>query len=157
MAGSETTGQALGAAVWELGRNPEIQKRLREEVQSYSNEPTVDDLTSRMPYLDAVCREGYVCPLLTFFFLKLTLLAHKGFACTRPHLTWYVFTTTDISDRVAHSVPLQERDCKKDDVVPLRHPITDKDGKVHTHIFIKAGQVCVSHRAVAGIPAHFGI
>lgn len=75
MAGSETTGQALGAAVWELGRNPDIQKRLRDEVHSYSNEPTVDDLMSRMPYLDAVCREGCVCPL-AFCSLKLTLPAH---------------------------------------------------------------------------------
>ncbi|KZP26339.1 cytochrome P450 [Athelia psychrophila] len=104
MAGSETTGQALGAAVWELGRNPDIQKRLRDEVHSYSNEPTVDDLMSRMPYLDAVCREGL---------------------------------------RMHPSAPYMERDCKKDDVVPLRHPITDNDGKVHTHIFIKAGQTVI--------------
>lgn len=60
MTGSETTGQALGAAVWELGRNTEAQKRLRDEVQSYPNEPTFEEIMSKMTYLDAVCREVYV-------------------------------------------------------------------------------------------------
>ncbi|KZP21687.1 cytochrome P450 [Athelia psychrophila] len=104
MTGSETTGQALGAAIWELGRNLEAQKRLREEVQSYSNEPTFDEMMTKMTYIDAVCRE--------------TLRMHPP-------------------------APYMERDTTKDDVLPLRYPIMDKDGKVHTHIFIKAGQTVI--------------
>lgn len=57
MAGSETTGQGIGFAIWELGRNPEIQQRLREEIQSYPTEPTFDELMYKMTYLDAVTRE----------------------------------------------------------------------------------------------------
>lgn len=77
MTGSETTGQALGAAIWELGRNLEAQKRLREEVQSYSNEPTFDEMMTKMTYIDAVCRETYVGPSI-FYPPDLTLFAHKA-------------------------------------------------------------------------------
>lgn len=86
MTGSETTGQALGSAIWELGRNIEAQKRLREEVQSYSNQPTFDETMTKMTYIDAVCREVYVCPSI-FYSLKLTLFAHK--ASYAPSRTLY--------------------------------------------------------------------
>lgn len=43
--------------------------------------------------------------------------------------------------RSPYGVHFQERNSTIDDVLPLRHPITDKNGKVHTEIYIKAGQV----------------
>ena len=65
MAGSETTGQGVGSALYELGRNPAIQAKLRAEIMRFSQAPTFDELTSKMPYLDAVTRETCVpffCP-----------------------------------------------------------------------------------------------
>ncbi|KAH0830184.1 cytochrome P450 [Lanmaoa asiatica] len=57
VAGSETTGQSLAYAIWELARHPDIQSRLREEVVSYLGSPSYDDLQTKLPYLDAVTRE----------------------------------------------------------------------------------------------------
>ncbi len=53
MAGSETTSQTLGYAIWELAKNPNIQSRLREEVMSTPEGPSYDDIQSavKMPYM----------------------------------------------------------------------------------------------------------
>ncbi|KAF7964425.1 hypothetical protein HWV62_8168, partial [Athelia sp. TMB] len=104
MAGSETTGQGVGSALYELGRNPGVQAALRAEIMRFSQAPTFDELTGKMPYLDAVTRE--------------TLRFHPP-------------------------APYMERNSKIDDVLPLRHPITDKQGTVHTEIHIKAGQTVI--------------
>jgi hypothetical protein len=58
MAGHETTSASLSFTLWELGRNPEKQKRLRDEVLAYHGNPSYDDLQIELPYLDACCREG---------------------------------------------------------------------------------------------------
>ena len=46
----------------ELAQHPDKQQRLREEIISLGHEPTYEDLTApeRLPYLDAVVKEGYV-------------------------------------------------------------------------------------------------
>lgn len=57
MAGHETTSQTLSYTLWELARNPDKQARLREEIRQYKGgDPGYDDF-SKLPYLDAVCRE----------------------------------------------------------------------------------------------------
>ncbi|KAF8344577.1 cytochrome P450 [Amanita rubescens] len=59
LAGYETTSVSLSWALVELARNPEIQGKLREELQRefLSSDPTWDQLTSGLPYLDAVVHE----------------------------------------------------------------------------------------------------
>ena len=43
----------------ELARNPQVQKKLREELSQFSNsDPTWDQLVSGLPYLDAVAQES---------------------------------------------------------------------------------------------------
>ena len=41
----------------ELSRNPSIQTKLREELLAYDGEPNYDQLSSSLPYLDAVVHE----------------------------------------------------------------------------------------------------
>lgn len=45
-----------------LAMNPEIQKKLRDEINAYPGDPTFDELwaTDKFPYLDGVTREGCV-------------------------------------------------------------------------------------------------
>lgn len=59
MAGYETTAQVLGYAVWQLARHPDIQNALREEVACVHS-TNIDDLQTKYPLLDAVCRERSV-------------------------------------------------------------------------------------------------
>jgi cytochrome P450 len=61
IAGHETTSVALNFTLYALAQNPEIQRKLREELLSCDNEPTFDELwpAERFPYLDAVTREGF--------------------------------------------------------------------------------------------------
>ena len=47
----------LSWALLELARNPAIQTKLREELLAFSGEPTYDQLTNNLPYLDAVVHE----------------------------------------------------------------------------------------------------
>ncbi|KAG6330537.1 hypothetical protein ID866_8551 [Astraeus odoratus] len=44
-------------ALLELARNPDIQKKLRSELLSFGVEPTYDELSKNLPYLDAVVHE----------------------------------------------------------------------------------------------------
>jgi cytochrome P450 len=50
----------LAFTTWVLAQYPDIQTKLREEVRTIAREPTYDDLMdpSRLPYLDAVCKEA---------------------------------------------------------------------------------------------------
>lgn len=57
MAGSETTSQTLGYAIWELAKHKKVQEKLREEIASIPLELTYENVQSNMPYLDAVTRE----------------------------------------------------------------------------------------------------
>ncbi|KIM65593.1 hypothetical protein SCLCIDRAFT_1157767 [Scleroderma citrinum Foug A] len=57
LAGYETTSTVLSWALLELARNPAIQAKLREELLAFSGEPTYDQLTNNLPYLDAVVHE----------------------------------------------------------------------------------------------------
>lgn len=72
MAGSETTAQTLVFALWELSKNETAQNKLRDEVTSFGREPTYDDFTSKLPFLDAVLHEAYV-PLPCLSTLNLIL------------------------------------------------------------------------------------
>ncbi|KAG8945422.1 hypothetical protein FRC04_000797 [Tulasnella sp. 424] len=58
IAGRETTGTALAFSLLELGRHPEVQSRLRQELLDFGREPTYADFQAvKLPYLDAVCKE----------------------------------------------------------------------------------------------------
>jgi cytochrome P450 len=56
-AGHVTTGVALGWALYELGRNPDIMTKLRAEVDSVGPERDPDAILT-LPYLSAVCNEA---------------------------------------------------------------------------------------------------
>ncbi|KAI0746326.1 cytochrome P450 [Daedaleopsis nitida] len=60
LAGVDTTSNALGRVFHMLAQHPEVQERLRSEILAaraqFGEEIPYDEL-SRMPYLDAVCRE----------------------------------------------------------------------------------------------------
>lgn len=55
-AGHETTGVALGWALYELARHPEVVAKLRAELQAAGLESDLG-LILTLPYLDAVCKE----------------------------------------------------------------------------------------------------
>ncbi|KAL9115765.1 MAG: hypothetical protein Q9227_000133 [Pyrenula ochraceoflavens] len=60
LAGSETTSVALTAAVYHVLRNPDVYEKLCKEVRSTfktAESITLQDLLSRLPYLDAVVQE----------------------------------------------------------------------------------------------------
>ncbi|CAE6425371.1 unnamed protein product [Rhizoctonia solani] len=59
LAGQETASGSLGFALHLLAKNPKYQTRLREEITQLGREPTYDDLTSGMPWLDAVMKESF--------------------------------------------------------------------------------------------------
>jgi cytochrome P450 len=58
-AGTDTTGNTFSYMFWELARNPQWQKRLREELQSVSWDDVVPKYkaVSQLPVLDAVIQE----------------------------------------------------------------------------------------------------
>lgn len=76
MAGSETTSQTLGYAIWELARNPEVQHRLRAELESFERDASYDDLHTKLPYLDAVMRETCAQSICH---IKLQLILSQGY------------------------------------------------------------------------------
>ncbi|KAI6015903.1 cytochrome P450 [Pisolithus microcarpus] len=57
LAGYETTSISLTWALLELARNPDIQTKLREELLAFPGEANYDQLSSKLPYLDAVVHE----------------------------------------------------------------------------------------------------
>ncbi|CAE6413029.1 unnamed protein product [Rhizoctonia solani] len=59
VAGQETTSGSLGFTLYLLAKNPKYQTRLREEILQLGREPTYDDLTSGMPWLDAIMKESF--------------------------------------------------------------------------------------------------
>ncbi|KAH7904546.1 cytochrome P450 [Hygrophoropsis aurantiaca] len=104
MAGSETSSQTLGYAIWELAKHPDKQRRLREEVMTVAAGPSYDDVQANLPYLDAVVREVL---------------------------------------RIHPAAPSMERIAMNDDVLPLRYPITSKDGRTVSTLNIAAGQTVI--------------
>ncbi|OCH87669.1 cytochrome P450 [Obba rivulosa] len=58
LAGYETTSISLTWALIELCRTPDVQKKVREELSQYSGtDPTWDELTHGLPYLDGIVQE----------------------------------------------------------------------------------------------------
>ncbi|KAH0826176.1 cytochrome P450 [Lanmaoa asiatica] len=57
IAGYETTSVTLTWALLELSRNPDVQTKLRSELIEHGADPTYDQLTNGLPYLDAVVHE----------------------------------------------------------------------------------------------------
>ncbi|KAI9456893.1 cytochrome P450 [Boletus coccyginus] len=57
VAGYETTAISLSWALLELSRNPDVQTRLRNELLEHGTDPTYDQLSNGLPYLDAVIHE----------------------------------------------------------------------------------------------------
>ncbi|KAG2051402.1 cytochrome P450 [Suillus hirtellus] len=53
----ETTAVSLTWAFIELGRNPDIQTKLRDECLDFGSTPSYDDLTNKLPYLNAIVNE----------------------------------------------------------------------------------------------------
>ncbi|KIJ58857.1 hypothetical protein HYDPIDRAFT_101898 [Hydnomerulius pinastri MD-312] len=57
LAGYETTSISLTWALIELSQNPDVQTKLRNELLEHGTDPTYDQLSSNLPYLDAVVHE----------------------------------------------------------------------------------------------------
>jgi cytochrome P450 len=57
LAGFETTAVSMTWALIELARNPDTQTKLRDECLEFGSTPSYDDLTNKLPYLDAVVNE----------------------------------------------------------------------------------------------------
>ncbi|KAI6122408.1 cytochrome P450 [Pisolithus croceorrhizus] len=57
IASYESTSVAMTWALLELAQHPNIQTKLREELSSVGREPSYDQLTNDLPYLDAVVQE----------------------------------------------------------------------------------------------------
>ncbi|KAF9233342.1 cytochrome P450 [Melanogaster broomeanus] len=57
LAGYETTSISMTWSLLELAQNPAVQTRLREELLAFGGDPTYDQLSSSLPYLDAVVHE----------------------------------------------------------------------------------------------------
>ena len=60
LAGTDTTTNALTRTLHLLAQNPDVQQRLREELETafedYGEDIPYDELVA-LPFLDAVCRE----------------------------------------------------------------------------------------------------
>ena len=76
-AGYETTSTAISYALYELARNPEVQRKLQAEVDAFGRErqPSFDDLSS-FPYAEAVFHESMrlhppVTPFIALVLLQL--------------------------------------------------------------------------------------
>ncbi|KDQ09986.1 hypothetical protein BOTBODRAFT_36605 [Botryobasidium botryosum FD-172 SS1] len=59
MVGHETTAGVLGHTIHALAQNPDMQDKLRKEILEFGTEPTYDDILTKLPYLDAVTKEGF--------------------------------------------------------------------------------------------------
>lgn len=62
MAGTETTSTTIALGLFELAKNQDFQRRLREEVNEYQGsgpggEATYAELQTKLPLLDAFCKE----------------------------------------------------------------------------------------------------
>ncbi|KAG2137932.1 cytochrome P450 [Suillus clintonianus] len=57
VAGFETTSISMTWSLVELARNPDMQTKLRNECLEFGATPTYDDLTNKLPYLDAIVNE----------------------------------------------------------------------------------------------------
>ncbi|KAG2064190.1 cytochrome P450 [Suillus decipiens] len=57
LAGFESTAVSMTWALAELARNPDVQTELRDECLKFGPTPSYDDLTNKLPYLDAVVNE----------------------------------------------------------------------------------------------------
>lgn len=87
MVGHETTSAAINFSLLELARNPEMQEKLRKEVTDFvgsgpGGEPTYEEYQSKLPYLDAVCKEGCVLLVSRMSAVALTAGTITVFECT---------------------------------------------------------------------------
>lgn len=62
MVGHETTSATINFTLLELGKNKDIQDRLRREIVAFTGsgpngEATYEDYQTKMPFLDAVLKE----------------------------------------------------------------------------------------------------
>src|ERR1700761_9095187 len=111
MAGPKIPGTTLAYTLWELGKRPDIQAKLREEVQAYPGNPTYDEIMSStaLPYLDAVTKEAYA--------LRFDPRSSLMNICRL---------------RMFPALPYMERVAMRDDVLQLQTPITTHDGRTIT-------------------------
>lgn len=103
----------------ELARNPVIQATLREELLAFSGEPTYDQFTNNLPYLDAVVHETLRLhtPVTEIIRIVRFLLDHL-------HLSLTGHTT---------------RQATEDDVIPLSEPVRTQSGDLVDNITIAKG------------------
>ncbi len=59
MVGHETSSSVVHFTLLDLAKNPDKQAKLRDELQKFEGELDYESI-QKLPYLDAVAREGYV-------------------------------------------------------------------------------------------------
>jgi hypothetical protein len=52
------------------------------------------------------------------------------------------------------AVPYMERESTKDDAIPLRHPVIDRNGVSHSDLYVRAGQVILLSEAARAIDGY---
>ncbi len=130
-AGHDTTAAAVGWLLYELSAHPSDQVNIREEILRTSA-LSLGDYNS-MPLLNAAIKVLFYSPLLP-------RLQYSSPACQK-------------SLRRNSFVHTLRRVAAQDDVIPLSHPITTREGKVISEIRVRKGQcvdvpVYLYHRSV---------
>lgn len=138
----DTTSSALARTLHLLADHPEVQQRLRQELQESSQgEDLPYDVLHKLPYLDAVCRET----------LRLCVFASESELF--PRLIPLRLHNTDIHPSPPSSASASEHRrfsvgtalikrvsrAKKDTVLPFSAPIHMRDGTVLQEIAVPRG------------------
>ncbi|KAF5347368.1 hypothetical protein D9758_011273 [Tetrapyrgos nigripes] len=119
MAGSETTSQTLGYALWELAKNRAVQDKLRAELMSMPSDLTYEDIQSgtKLPYLVGCSLKQSPAKWSIIF----------------DAVTWETL-------RFHPAAPYMERVSLKLDALPLHQPLTTNTGEILNEITIEKGQ-----------------
>ncbi|OBZ66782.1 GDP-L-fucose synthase [Grifola frondosa] len=120
LAGYETTSISLTWALVELSKKPETQMKLRKELAEFAGaDPTWEQLTNGLPYLDAVVHE--------------ILRLHPPLAQTTREVC--IFNLL-----IPHLTRIMLRQAASDDVIPLSAPVQTASGKFVDSISVSKGQ-----------------
>ena len=93
VAGSDTSANTLAFTCYQLAKNPEIQEKLRDEINSTTKESLTYEDLQKMPYLEQV-----ICETLRFHNLTGTVqrVASNDYRLVLLRSTHYFFNYTTV-------------------------------------------------------------